>query len=66
MNPKEATGFRGISLKKELIEEIENFMKEHPERYKSTAEFVSEAVRLRIEELTDHYLKRQKLHEEKP
>jgi len=48
--PSKETGFRGVSLKTELIEEIERFLKEHVE-YRGVPEFLSEAVRLRMEQL---------------
>jgi len=44
------TTFRGISLKAELITEIENLLKTHP-IYKSPTEFISEAIRLRMEQI---------------
>jgi hypothetical protein len=54
--PSNRNGFRGISIKKEMIEDIEKFIKNHPERgYKSIAEFVAESVRCRIDELKKHY-----------
>ena len=44
--------YRGISLQRELVDKIEEFIKDHPERgYKSLADFVTEAVRKRCEEL---------------
>jgi len=48
--PSKETGFRGISLKTELIEEIEKLLEKHVE-YRGVPEFVSEAVRLRMEQL---------------
>lgn len=48
--PTENGGFRGVSLKSELISEVEQFLKEFPS-YRSIAEFVSESVRLRMEQL---------------
>jgi hypothetical protein len=54
--PSDKDGFRGTSLKKELIADVEKFIQDHPERgYKSIAEFVAEAVRCRIDELKKHY-----------
>ena len=54
--PSNRNGFRGISLKKEIIEDIEKFLKEHPERgYKSIAEFVAESIRYRIDDLKKFY-----------
>lgn len=46
-----AGGFRSVSLSKPLRKEIDEFIKEHP-KYRSAADFVSEAARLRMEELT--------------
>lgn len=44
--------YRGISLQRELVDEIEEYIKTHPERgYKSLANFVTDAVRRRCEEL---------------
>ena len=48
--PKEEQDFRGVSLKRELVEQVEKFVKEHPQ-YKSKADFVHEAVRVRIAEI---------------
>lgn len=56
--PKETQDFRGVSLKRELVEQVENFVQEHPE-YKSIADFVHESVRVRMEEV-------RKSHIEKP
>ena len=54
--PVKKNGFRGISLKTEIINDIEKFIKEHPERgYKSKADFITDAVRCRIDELRRHY-----------
>lgn len=44
--------YRGISLQRELVDKIEQFINNHPERgYKSLADFVTEALRKRCEEL---------------
>jgi hypothetical protein len=44
--------YRGISLSKELVQTIEEFIEENPqENYKSIADFVAEAVRMRFEQL---------------
>ena len=44
--------YRGISLQRELVNMIEQYIKTHPEAgYKSLADFVTEAVRKRCEEL---------------
>lgn len=42
--------FRSISLKTDLVTEIRRYLKSS-KRYRSLAEFVSEAARLRLEEL---------------
>lgn len=47
--PKKETGFRGISLKTELVETIEQFIK--GKGYKSVSDFVHEAARFRMEEI---------------
>lgn len=47
--PKAETGFRGISLKTELVNEIEEFIK--GKSYKSVSDFVHEATRWRMEEI---------------
>jgi hypothetical protein len=48
--PSESEGFRGVSLKADVVDAIEKFIEEHP-TYRSVAEFVSEAVRLRMEQV---------------
>jgi Arc/MetJ-type ribon-helix-helix transcriptional regulator len=48
--PGQDSRFRGVSLKNGLVDEVEKFVKEHHE-YKNTADFIHEAVRVRIEEL---------------
>lgn len=50
MTPSKTQPFRGVSLKRELVEQIERFVEEHPQ-YKSKADFVHEAVRLRMEQI---------------
>jgi metal-responsive CopG/Arc/MetJ family transcriptional regulator len=47
---KEKAEFRSISVKADLIEEVERVMKESG-RYRSLAEFFSEAARLKLESL---------------
>jgi len=42
-------GFRSISIREELVRKIEKILKK--KGYRSIADFVSEAVRLRLEEL---------------
>ena len=46
--------FRGISLRKDLVDEIEKFIESFG-RYKSVTDFVTEATRLRLEELQKQY-----------
>jgi len=46
----EKAGFKSISLKSDLVIEIEKFVDQN-KRYRSVAEFVSEASRLRLEAL---------------
>ncbi|MGA2308585.1 MAG: ribbon-helix-helix domain-containing protein [Candidatus Bathyarchaeia archaeon] len=44
--------YRSISLSKELVETIEDLIKENPQAsYKSIADFVADAVRIRFEQL---------------
>lgn len=44
--------YRGISLQRELVDKIEEYIKNHPEAgYRSLADFVTEALRKRCEEL---------------
>ncbi len=45
--------YRGVSLKDELVNRIEELMR-RLRTYKTIAEFVSEAVRLRLEALEKH------------
>jgi Arc/MetJ-type ribon-helix-helix transcriptional regulator len=48
--PKESQGFKGVSIKNELYHEVEDLIEENP-IYRSVAEFVSEAIRLRMEQV---------------
>jgi hypothetical protein len=44
--------YRSISLSKELVETIEDFIEENPQAsFKSIADFVGDAVRIRFEQL---------------
>jgi len=45
-----ANGYRGVSLPKELVDDVEFFTKAH-KSWPSVAQFISEAVRLRLEDL---------------
>ncbi|MCL5877014.1 MAG: ribbon-helix-helix domain-containing protein [Candidatus Bathyarchaeota archaeon] len=56
MPNEKRTNYRGVNLKKELMDAIDEFIKKHPEAgYVSTADLVSEAVRLRVQELKGKY-----------
>jgi metal-responsive CopG/Arc/MetJ family transcriptional regulator len=48
--PAKEQDFRGVSLKGDLVGEVETFIREHP-AYRSISEFVSEAIRLRMEQV---------------
>lgn len=44
--------YRGVSLQRELVDKIEEYIKGHPETgYKSLADFITDAIRKRCEEL---------------
>jgi hypothetical protein len=44
--------YRGVSLQKDLVGTIENYVKAHPEMgYKSLADFVTDAIREKCEKL---------------
>jgi hypothetical protein len=44
--------YRGVSLQRELVDKIEEYVKNHPETgYKSMADFITDALRKRCEEL---------------
>jgi metal-responsive CopG/Arc/MetJ family transcriptional regulator len=51
--PTKEQDFRGVSLKSDLVGEVETFIREHP-AYRSVSEFVSEAIRLRMEQICQH------------
>jgi hypothetical protein len=50
MTKEEKPEYRNISLRAELVDEIEKFV-EKSKRYRSIADFVTESARLRREEL---------------
>jgi len=50
MCPRTKQDFRGVSLKRALVEEIEKFIAEYPQ-YKSIADFIHEATRVRMENI---------------
>ena len=44
--------YRGVTLQRELIDKVEQYIEDYPEQgYKSIADFVTDAVRRRAEEL---------------
>ena len=47
-----------VSIRRELIEEIRSLL-EKTRRYRSVSEFVSESIRLRLEELSKSSIRRQ-------
>lgn len=47
---EEKHSFRSVSLKADLVEEIEEYIKKS-RRYRGVPEFLSEAARLRLEDL---------------
>jgi metal-responsive CopG/Arc/MetJ family transcriptional regulator len=47
----EKPDFRSVSLKTELVEAIEDYIKDD-KRYRSVPEFLAEAARMRLEELS--------------
>ena len=48
--------WRGISMRSELVAEIEKFIEEHPELgYKNVSQFVTEATRIRITDVKKTY-----------
>ena len=55
---KKKWNYRGVNIKKELLDDVDKWIDDHPEAgYKSTADMVSEAVRVRIQELREKYAK---------
>lgn len=58
--PSEENGFKGISLKASLVDEIEAFIC-NTSGYRSVAEFVSESTRLRLEDLRKGTLRKEAL-----
>jgi len=54
--PRKSENFKGVSMRPALLKHIANFIQEHKELgYKSVADFVQEAVRLRIQELQEKH-----------
>jgi Arc/MetJ-type ribon-helix-helix transcriptional regulator len=54
--PEKGQDFKGVSLKRELVEEVERFIQEY-RQYKSVADLVHEAVRVRMEDIRKSYEK---------
>ena len=48
--PKKDSDYKGVSLKKELVDQIEVFIEKNPQ-YKSISDFIHEATRIRLEEI---------------
>lgn len=42
--------YRGVSVKRALLDEVDEYVETHP-KYTSTSAFVSEAIRLRLEQV---------------
>ena len=56
MPEEKKTNYRGVNLRKELMDSIDDLIAKHPEAgYVSAADLVSEAVRLRIQSLKEKY-----------
>ena len=48
--------YRYVNIRKELIDDIEVWIKKHPEAgYVSIADLASESIRIRIQELNEKY-----------
>jgi len=56
---QEEAPYRSVSMKADLFAAVEEHLKEKGKRYRSVAEFVSEATRLRLEALEKHALEMQ-------
>lgn len=55
---KKKWNYRGVNIKKELLDDVDKWIKNHPEAgYSNTADMVSEAIRIRIQELREKYAK---------
>ena len=55
-NPSSEDQFRRVAIRRGLIDSVEDFVEKHPQTgYKSVADFVQEAVRLRIQEIRKLY-----------
>lgn len=46
--------YRGVNLKRALLDAVDEYIK-NTQTYSSTASFVSEAVRLRLEKLNNNF-----------
>jgi Arc/MetJ-type ribon-helix-helix transcriptional regulator len=47
--------YRSVSLRAEFVEQIEDYIKEHPE-YSTVTDFVNEAARIRLQSLKNSVL----------
>ncbi len=53
-------GYRGVNMKKALLDDVDKFIEEYPEAgYVSTSDFVAEAVRVRIQAVQSRYAQEQ-------
>ena len=56
VNEKPEKTYRQVSFKKELMDDIEQWIAKHPEAgYANMADLASEAVRIRLQELKAKY-----------
>lgn len=56
--PKKQWNYRGVNIKKDLLDDVDKWIEKHPEAgYANTADMVSEAIRIRIQELREKYAK---------
>jgi metal-responsive CopG/Arc/MetJ family transcriptional regulator len=56
--PKKQWNYRGVNIKKDLLDDVDKWIDKHPEAgYANTADMVSEAIRIRIQELREKYAK---------
>jgi len=49
--PETNQDYRGVSLKRDLVNEVEEYINTHSKRYKSIADFIHEAIRMHFKEL---------------
>ncbi|MDH5634233.1 MAG: ribbon-helix-helix domain-containing protein [Candidatus Bathyarchaeota archaeon] len=54
--PTKGSDFTGVSIRKQLVEDIQKFIDAHPEAgYKSVGDFVQEATRRQIQAVLKTY-----------